>query len=90
MDTLEEEKNLYSCAEDDSDVDGIKPPPGFIYDSFTDPDWRRPRRDNILPTTSFRARFGGRRSNILFNNRSYPVDWRNAKVAAKHLKFLPR
>ena len=95
MDTVEAEKKLYQCEDGEGDRDGIAPPPGFIHDSFTDPDWRRPRRDHILPTATFRARFGGNRHNNnkphthFHRNRGFPVDWRNAKVAAKHLKFCP-
>ena len=93
MNTEEEAKELYDC---EGDQEGL-------CDSFTDPDWRRkPRRSNILPNTSFRARFGKGGSGAHFalsrgvravRGDDLPaqgsVDWRNAKVAAKHLKFCP-
>ena len=44
-----EEKKLHGDCDDEAEDPG-----GFIHDSFTDPDWRRPKRDNILPSSSFR------------------------------------
>lgn len=76
-----------------------------FYDSFNDPDWRKPRGNSSTPNTSFRARFGqrgfqGRHASFgaqgfnmtkgnRKNTRPTGFDWGMAKLAAKHLKFCP-
>ena len=76
-----------------------------FYDSFNDPDWRKPRGNTSTPNTSFRARFGQRGFQARhasfgvsgFNmvkggkkpTRPAGFDWSMAKLAAKHLKFCP-
>lgn len=75
-----------------------------FYDSFNDPDWRKPRGNTQNPNLSFRARFGNRgfngrnpgfgasgfnMTNKSGRNRANGFDWSMAKLAAKHLKFCP-
>lgn len=82
-DTIEEEKRLY-------DVETSSEQGRCFYDSFTDPDWRRKRRNNnIMPNAAFRARFGGNRRSFYNKNETNNQEWKNARVAAKHLKFCP-
>ena len=55
-----------------------------FYDSFNDPDWRKPRNNRSLPSSQFRALFRNNKKSV-----GYPPDWRTSKVAAKHLKYCP-
>lgn len=56
--------------------------PVEFYDSLNDMNWRKPKRNRALPSSQFKALFRNNRNNFTPN-------WRNSKVAAKHLKYCP-